>query len=94
MHITSLYSNIPQVECINKVCTEYENFLERCLPHSKALARESTWTKLIQSHEQKYLQTNRTAMVAKTQIFNKSANKSLVYLENKYFLMSLRSGEA
>ena len=30
-------------------------FLERCLPHSKALARESTWTKLIQSHEQKYL---------------------------------------
>ena len=68
-------------------------FLERCLPHSKALARESTWTKLIQSQEQKYLQTNRTAMVAKkgaaysntfmstieTQIFNKSANKPLVY---------------
>ena len=26
MHITSLYSNIPQVEGINKVCTEYENF--------------------------------------------------------------------
>ena len=68
-------------------------FLERCLPHSKALARESTWTKLIQIHEQKYLQTNRTAMVAKkgaahsntfmckieTQIFDKSADKPLFY---------------
>ena len=68
-------------------------FLERCFPNSKALARESTRTKLIQSHEQKYLQTNRTAMVAEkgaaysntfmstteTQIFNKSANKLLVY---------------
>ena len=29
-------------------------FLERCLPHSEAHARESTWTKLIQIHEQKY----------------------------------------
>ena len=68
-------------------------FLERCLPHSKAPARESTWTKLIQIHEQKYLQTNRIVMVAKkgaaysntfmsqieNQIFDKSANKPLVY---------------
>lgn len=68
-------------------------FLERCLPHSKALARESTWTKLAQIHEQKNLQTNRIALVAKkgaaysntfmskieNQIFDKSANKPLVY---------------
>ena len=68
-------------------------FLERCLPHSKASARESTWTKLIQIYTQKYLQTNRIVMVAKkgaaysntfmskieNQIFDKSANKPLVY---------------
>ena len=91
-HVTSIYTNISQVEGIFIECTAYKNFYRDALlfpkpPLEKAFERNS-----FQFNEQNYLQMRGTAMVIKkvvafanifmakikTQIFDKSANKPLV----------------
>ena len=69
MDVTSLYTNIPQEEGINIVCTAYENFYRDGPPIPKRSLKKAL--KLIlqensfQFNERNYLQTHRTAMGTK-----------------------------
>ena len=82
--LTSLCTNIPQVEGINIVCTAYENYYRDALlppPPPQAFARESTYS--FQFKEQKYLRTHGTAMVTKKAVT--FANIFMVKIETQIF---------
>ena len=90
MDVTSLYTNIPQEEGINIVCTAYGNFYRDGPPIPKRSLKKALRLILqensFQFNERNYLQTHGTAMGTKmavafeieTQILDKSANKPLV----------------
>lgn len=80
--LTSLCTNIPQVEGINIVCTAYENYYRDAPPPPhQAFARESTYS--FQFKEEKYLRTHGTAMVTKKAVT--FANIFMVKIETQIF---------
>jgi len=69
MDVTSLYTNIPQEEGINIVCTAYETFYNETPPIPKRLLGKALRLILqensFQFNKRNYLQTHGTAMGTK-----------------------------
>ena len=69
MNVTSLYTNIPQVEGINIVCKAYETFHLNKPPISTLYLRDMLWFILKENsfhfNGENYLQTHGTAMGTK-----------------------------